>query len=225
MKIKLFLLFSLFVSFGSAQTTEVTGGSQEIAVFNPAYEKNSKAQGTPYLTEEFLPAKLDYMDKTQLIRFNVVDNIIELKSNKGGNLMLDLRKDFTIELLDESQKLYRTGTYLEKGSKIRSFFEILNQTKDYTLYRKERKKFIKQEKVEAYKEEKAARFAVQNPKFYIVDFKSGGSVLLELPSKKKKFLSFFGNKEKEVGQFVKQEKLDFRNSNDLLQIIEFFFEK
>lgn len=224
MKLILFLCLVLHIYTVSAQTTEVTGGKLEIAVFTPNFDSSDgNAEGSPYTKEEFIPAKLDYLDKTQFIRFNVVDDIIELRSKAGTSLMLDLRKDFKIELLDGSDASYLVGEYAKEGVANRSFFEIVLQTESFSIFKKERKKYIKKEKAEAFKEAKPAQFIDVADLFYITDFKSNSKVLLEFPKKKKKFIAFFEKKGKAVEKFMKQENLDFKKQDDLIEIMNFVF--
>ncbi len=225
LKLRLFFCFGLVACLVSAQLVEVKDNTIDIAVFNPAYnpEKYDKAEGSPYSNESFIPVKLDYLDKTQLLRFNLVDDIIELKSKSGKNLVIDLQKDFKIELLDGSKKCYYTGSYSDESIEKRSFFELVKETESFRLFKKERKKFIEKPKVEAYQDEKYARFIAVNDLFYISDFKSNSSQLLALPRKKKRFVAFFEEKGKLVEKFIKTEKLDIKEQADLIQIMDFLF--
>lgn len=222
MKLLLSLCFALFVGTISAQTTSNYNGE----VLYTKNKKNRDTNGSPYSTTEFIPAKLDYLDKTQFIRFNVADDIVELKSKEGKYLMLDLRKNFSIELLDGSDISFFIGAYRTEGAVGRSFFELIIETESYSLFKKERKKYIEKEKVEAFKEAKPAKFSAVADLFYISDFKSNSKNLLELPRKKKKFIAFFDKQESDLAKFMKQEKLDFKKQEDLIHIINFvFFEK
>ncbi|MEP3209867.1 MAG: hypothetical protein ABJN95_11790 [Maribacter sp.] len=225
LKLAMCICLGLYSYMVSAQLVEVKDNTIDIAVFNPAYnpEKYDKAEGSPYSNEAFIPVKLDYLDKTQFVRFNLVDDVIELKSKSGKNLIVDLQKDFKIELLDGSNKFYYTGTFSNEGVKSRSFFELVKETESFRLFKKERKKFIEKPKVEAYQDEKYARFIAVNDLYYISDFKTNSSQIVALPRKKKKFVAFFEEKGKLVEKFIKAEKLDIKKQEDLIQIMDFLF--
>lgn len=228
MKAILFACLILISLNVSAQIVSVRDNTIDVeTLFLGEVNKNeyNSADGSPYISNTFVPAKINDLKKTQFIRFNVVDQIVEVKTKENKAVMLDLTHDYQIKMLDGSNKQYATATYYLKGKSRKSFFEIVKQTESYILYKQERRKFIKEQKAEGYQDKTPARFVDVNPMYFVSDFKKESGHLLELPAKKKKFTSFFGSRSKAMGQFIKKEKLNSTKEEDLIAIFDFYFQQ
>ncbi len=226
MKFLISLLITLNTAIVGAQSTVIVKDNTiDVGVFVPGVNENKYAdvEGSPYLTDDFLPAKVNDMKKTQLVRFNPVDHDIEVKTTKGI-LRIDISKKYIISLVDGSEKTYETGNYLdENGILIRTYFEHVDGLINHKLYKRERKKFIPRKKVEGYADAKPATFIPLNDAFYISDFKSNKQTLLEIPRKKKKFYSFFGKSSKDMMKYIKKERLGIATEADLVKIFNYYF--
>ncbi|TMM57442.1 hypothetical protein FEE95_13230 [Maribacter algarum] len=227
MKFGLFYFLSIlpFISLAQQEVLEVRGSVIEIGILVDGLNdsKYANADGSPYLNSEFIPAKVNDIKKTQFIRYNVVDQIFEVQIKTNKVVMLDLKNDFSIQLLDGSDKKYRTAMYSIDGKRIKSFFEVVKKSENFILYKQERKKYLKAQKAEGYQDKLPERFVDEAPTFYISNFKSDSPTLLELPNKKKKFVAFFEQQRKAVEKFMKQEKLGIKEPNDLVRIMDFVF--
>ncbi|MFK7811300.1 MAG: hypothetical protein AB8B59_02330 [Maribacter sp.] len=219
----LFLISFLPLLSGAQQHMEITGGlnGTRLYVENVDNSKYDAIDGSPYLSEEFVTAKINDVEKTQFIRFNVFDNIIEVQMEDKKTVMLNLENEIDIKLLDGSKKQYRTASYLKDGTKSKSFFEVINDGDNYSLYKQERKLYQEEQEAEAFKEKQRAKFVARSPIFFVTDFNSDSPILLEVPKKKKKFITLFGKKGKEVEKYMKQKKLNFKEKDDLVQIMDF----
>ncbi len=209
------------------EVLEVRGSVIEFGILVDGLDdsKYDKADGSPYLGSEFIPAKINDIKKTQFIRFNIVDQIVEVQIKTNKVVMLDLKNDFNIQLLDGSNKQYKTAMYTIDGKRIKSFFEVIKKDENYILYKQERKKYLKAQKAEGYQDKLPERFVDQDPTFFISSFKSDSPTLLELPKKKKRLASFFEKDAKAVEKFMKQEKFDIKEPNDLVRLMDFVFSK
>ncbi|MGB5819464.1 MAG: hypothetical protein WBG90_08245 [Saonia sp.] len=227
MKKLIFLsLYSLSLSI-SAQIQQINNGSFNELIFfvgisNPEYDN---AEGSRYLDKEFVLAKINDIKKAQLIRFNVVENSIEVMKEGGKIMYLSQSHPYTIKLLGGSNKVYETKPYIDdNGAKNTSFFEKVHVDERYTLYRKERIKYVpKKIAKSSYDQDVPAKFVNVNDHFYMTDFKSKSSELIEIPRKKKSFLNFFKDSSNKLDKFVKKEKLKFENTDDLIKILDFYF--
>lgn len=226
MKLKTTIFFGLFTFYVFAQpVVEVRGNTTDIATFMPGVneKKYDDVKGSPYLQEDFTSASINDLRKTQFVRFNAVDHAIEAKT-ENGIMRLDLTKNYTIKLLDGSDRTYVLGNYKnEEEEMIRTFYQVLDSIGNHTFYKRERKKFIRKEKKQAYQDDQKNKFIEISDAYYISDFKSNGNDFLEIPRKKKKFYDFFGSHSKKVAQFVKKDKLDISNGDDLVLILAYYF--
>lgn len=226
MKSTLFFLFSFLPLLSLAQQHMQVGGGltgSSLFVEDLDTSKYEAIDGSPYINTEFVNAKINDVEKTQFIRFNVFDNIIEVQMETEKTVMLNLENDYDIQLLDGSNKQYRTAFYLKDGMKTKSFFEVINDSEKYSLYKLERKLLQEEQKAEAFKERQLPKFIEDNPLFFITDSNSDSPVLLELPRKKKKFITQFDKKGKALEKYMKQEKLNFKEKDDLIQLMDFVF--
>ena len=186
--------------------------------------KYNALESTPYLNEVFTPAKINDISETKMVRFDAFEDRVEVMANAKKVVILQDSQFYSISLLDGSDKLYETKRYRdEKGNTKTSFFELIAHKDNYTLYLKEKIKFFKAENAKGYEAPKPAMFKKQKTTYYITDFKGQSNQLLRIPSKGKAFVAFFPSRSKPVRMFIKENKLKIDNSDDLMQIFDFYF--
>lgn len=228
MRIILFYVLTILptISWAQQEVIRIRGSILEIGILiddGLDISKYTNIDGSPYINPEFIPAKINDIEKTQFIRFNVVDNSVEVQTKVDKIGILNLKNDCKIELLDGSNKRYRTAWYDNEGKRTRSFFEVIIDGEGYSLYRQERKKYLEEQEAEAFKDKLPRRFVDQAPLFFVTDFNTDSSDLLELSKKKKKFIAIFGKKGKTLEKYIKQERLDYKEKDDLVRIMNFVF--
>lgn len=186
---------------------------------NPKYDG---AEGSQYLFEYFIPAKINAIKKTYAIRFDAVDNAIEFKDQEGQTKVLSPQKDYTIMLSDGSNRLFKTKNYRndDKNSG-KSFFEELYGGEKFQIYRKERIKFQPLKPARSgYEPEVPAKFIRLNDAFYVHYSNLPSDLLIEIPRKKKRLKTFFGKEYAELEKFSKKNELHFDNADDLIVLFK-----
>ena len=205
-----------------------TGSNQvdvELSGFvNPRPEYDN-SEGSRYLFEDFIPAKINDSEKTHFVRFDVVENTIEVQ--KSGTKIISLSKDkeYTIELLNGSNKIYRTLSYSDKKGNLKTtFFEEIKKTHHYTLYSKEQIFYVppKETKVH-YEESKYGKFIEGRTKYYFMEDSSEASVLIEIPKRKKTLIDLFGEHSDSMEQFIKKERIKIDEEEDTIKILDHYF--
>ena len=189
---------------------------------NPKY---NDAEGSRYLNEEFVQARINDIKETQFVRFNAVDHTIEAKKSDGEILTLSKSYAYRIELLDGSNRVFQTGNYTNEAERKEwSFFEIVHQNEEFSLFLKETIKFIagKPEK-SSYEKAVPPKFIKGKNRYYMLGLQSEHQNILLLPRKKKEFLQRFGDSAKEIEKMMKKDKLKTDNEEDLIKILEFYF--
>ncbi|MGB5387050.1 MAG: hypothetical protein WBN20_09725 [Eudoraea sp.] len=217
------LLVSCITVFGQEQRTYFGD-----VYFVPGKYKSiyNSPEGSPYLNEEFVPAKINNIADTQLVRFDAVLGNVEVMITESKVVTIENSKPYTISLMDGSNKVYKTLKYADlNGNENNSFFELLDSTLIYKLYLKENKRFFKKVKAQGYAEEKPAQFKKVKSEFYVTDFKSQSERLLYIPQKLKPFTEFFQEDSKSIKNFIKDNKLNIGDANDLVKIFKFHFEQ
>jgi len=190
---------------------------------NPKYDNT---EGSPYLNEVFTPAKINDSRETKFIRFNVVENRIEVKVDESRALRLDYSAFYRIKLLDGSNKIYETHSYLnEKGNPENAFFELIHEDAKFRLFLKERIKYIYKPdtKKTGYDEEKSAKFLKVRDVYYLENLVKPSNNIMAVPRKKKNLSILFNDHSKSIAKFIKDEKLGLDEKNDLIAIFNFHF--
>ncbi len=215
------------ISLSLSAQQELRGQLGEVFYTPNAYltEYNSLIS-SPYLNTEFIPAKINDIRETKLVRFDVVKDRVEVKINETKVTVLDDSLLYNIVLLDDSERIYQTRDYYDEKRNVNSsFFEVLYTDTTYGLYLKERKKFIKEVKAQGYQAGSKAEFKFIRSNFYVTDFVNNSDKLLELPQSEKSFAKLFSSEAKSMLTYIKKNKLKIDNKEDLLKIFNFYFEK
>lgn len=227
MKYLLFSIFGFYLFGASAQAVQVVNEPMDMIVYLVNLNNTSYADvdGSPYANEEFSSAIIGDEEKTRFIRLNIADEVVEVK-DEGKVMQLRLRENLQLQLTNASKEEMIVKSHQDSEGKSKLMvFKMVASIKGHTLYLKERKKYIPKKPKEAFQESAKARFIDLPDAYYITDFKSNTPTLLELPRKKKALMAFFGTDKNIVEKYVKKEKLDYKNPDDLVEILTFFFDK
>ncbi len=220
---RLLLYVSVFMMFiGFCQKQQPNNPTlQELAfLVDVNASKYANAIGSKYLFDEFKLAKIEGFQGSHLIRFDAVDNIIELKKEADEIRQLSKKKQYKIEFLDGSGT-YETKSFTNSSGKIEySFFEKRYECSKFLVYKKERIKFEPAKPAKSsYEQEVPAEFVNQANAYYLLKLSENNPHLVEIPRKKKALLAFFGNKSKEMAAFLKKQKLKPNSEEDIIKII------
>ena len=198
---------------------------QDLAFFIDVNNKKyANAEGSKYIFEEFKLAKIEGLEGSHLVRFDPVDNIIQLKKEENKILSLSKKYQYKINLLDGSGN-YETHQYINPDGKIENtFFEKRYTSSQFSLFKKHRIKFQPSKPAKSsYEPETSARFIKLDDFYYLMDQTDNPGHLVEIPKKKKALLNFFGKKSGEVSKFIKMQKLNTDSEKDLIKIIDYYF--
>lgn len=190
------------------------------------YQKEYKeAEGSPYLNEEFKPARINNIEEIKLVRFDALNDQVEIMVKNNSLMILDDSQPYTISMLDGSKKLYKTKSYLyDKGENKTSFFELIYENDEFELYKKERIRFYKEKEAQPYQESQPANFKKDPNTFYINNFAGNNNILIQLSNKTNRFIEIFPEDSAEMKRYIKEEKLDLDQTDDLIQIFRYYFD-
>jgi hypothetical protein len=189
-------------------------GLYEMAVLPKKNENNSaafkKIAPQMYLTENYLPSKVDNFIETVFFRYNIYKD--EMEFTKDGKVVF-LRKQKGRKILfvntSDSHELFEFEEKL-------NYFVVHNEGKNQLLSKQVVK--YKKEKIarNSYENSKAAKFVRIKDGIYI-KFNADG--IQEVPSNKNKFYDLFGKNAKSIKKFVKTNKLNIKNIDELEKIV------
>ena len=141
-------------------------------------------KGSPYLTEFFVPATIYPDDDLFFVKYNIVDDEIEVKLSATKTIILDNTfKKYAIVFKESKEKIV---TLNADGESDPSYFIEIKKTDNASLYKKKSKTFIQATKAtDNYSKDKPARFSKLEEIFYVQLTPEGPAK--KLPKKKKAF--------------------------------------
>ncbi|MEM9077871.1 MAG: hypothetical protein AAGC43_12575 [Bacteroidota bacterium] len=194
-----------------------------VDVNNPKYKN---VEGSKYIDETFVPAKINNLNKLYPVRFDVVNNVMEFKENNQEIRGVSPTRDHRIVLSNRTKTVFVSNTIMnEAGNLQRVFLEEILVKKAYTLYTRKRKQFQAAKPAKSgYESAIPAAFKEQNDSYYIDFVNDNIEHLLQIPKSKKKLKTFFGALSPEVIKFAKKEGLKFDSQEDLIKIMDYYTE-
>ena len=223
----LFIVGFLLLNFTAYAQIELRGDLGDVYFSKDLYKtKYNSPAGSPYLNESFTPAKINDIKETKLVRFDAYEDKVEIMVDENQFVILTDSQPYTISLLDGSNKIFETKTYLdEKGNLKSSFFELIAKQENYKLFLKEKIEFTKAVKAQGYQDSQPAMFKKQKESYFISDFKGQSEQLLKIPNKFKNFLKLFPAHSKTIKTFIKDNKVKIDKGDDLVKIFDYYFSR
>lgn len=217
-----FAIIFLFVfclnAFSQELRTQLGDLYYDPILFKGSYDS---AEGSPYLDKSFTACKINDIQETHFVRFNAVEGTVEVKVATNKVMILSEIEPYVIYLQDGSGKVFQTLNYRDdKGNFKNTFFELVHRSDEYSLYFKERKKFVKAVKAGAYKAAQPASFKNDRSSYFISDIWGRTPNLVEIPFKLSDFLELFSNQSRALRKFIKEEKLKPAKTQDLVRILD-----
>lgn len=212
-KISTFLLVILF----SLNTKGQIKTSENIFVNSRTTKtldnKNHSIKGSIYLNENFTPIIIKGYKDNFIGRFDGYNNEIEIKTiNKTIYLNKTINTEVTFINDNVNYSIFKEDNEL-------IFFKRISSDK-ISLLIKEKIKFFKEISADnGIGKFQPAEFKKAKDEIYL-GFKDGTSI--KLPKKRKEFLKIFNEKSKEVEMYIKENKLNFKNLNDLKSILNYY---
>lgn len=205
-------LVGLFTTSNYAQQDFQLQGQ---SLYTYGINKKSEAQGSKYLTEGFMVAKIDDSVKDFPLRFNAFENKFEHKNDSGQVIVLDnvynkiaFSTGLTFELI--------TYTNLENNVN-KEYLELINLS-SRNLFKTNKITFIDAKApVNGYDTAKPAKYVLAKSS-YVVKYKES---YYEIPEKTKDLEKLFPEKSAEIKAFVKQNKLKLTKEEDVIKFANF----
>ena len=175
-------------------------------------------KGSPYLTDFFEPATIYPDDDLFFVKYNIVDDEIEVKLSATKTIILDNTfKKYIIVFKESKEKIVTLNV---DGESDPSYFIEIKKTENASLYKKKTKNFIQATKAaDNYSKDKPARFSKLEEVFYVQLTPDGPAK--KLPKKKKAFLAMFQNNQNDIKDFIGKNKTKLNKEEDLAKLFTF----
>jgi hypothetical protein len=178
------------------------------------YEENYFQPGFIYSNNELTASNIP-------MRYNIFADEIEINTSQDPNQQ-------NINVLSKSPDIFvKIGAdifvYVENLSAQgqSGYFKVVHEGEHFDLYKKSRVNYVEKRFAEtSYQQDQPARFD-RTDTFYLV---SNRGVFYELPNNRRRFAAVFKEHHKEIDSYVRSNRLDIRNENDLKKIVKYFNE-
>ncbi len=229
MKIKILSLVIFLAASNLSWAQGEIGGRQivnDAFILTSPTDKNVKVEGSPYVTEDYMPARISTFDnKIFEVKYDAVLDEILVKTDEGGKseayaLPKNGRQDISIILIS-GNKTYQIFDYVNDDSEKTSGFFVLLSSLAAPI------KFLKKEKIRFYEEKVAtsgydrgrpAEYRRLSDSYFL---KINDQPAIEFSTNKKDFAKLFPNHEDEVLAYIKSEKLKLKEETDLTKLALF----
>ena len=208
-----FFMFSS--SYGQVSAQGVSGGGV-LTFYKKNADKKASTVGSEYIVEDFASARVNGGTQTFQIRFNAFNNVMEYKKD-NDNLILIKNDNTLIEFTNGP--VYELVSYTDKkGKENKDYLSVINNSGNVAIYKLEKINFIEaRSAVNTYDLGSPAEYKRASDSYFI---KVNG-VVSELPTKAKGFISLFPSKEAEIKEYFKQNKINFKDNDDLEKLTIF----
>lgn len=195
--------------------THLSIGSDEV-------NYSGRTIGSPYADPEFLPGLILSSDsvvhRNIYLRYNIHRNEMELKTSntKDAEVFLLLKSsDFYVKI---QEKVYMFVPYngLEEDG---TYFELLYTGSKVDLYKNQTKKYSPPVKARTSLQGDIPQKFEDLNKYYIL---TDQGLLYEIPSSRKEKLNIFNLKKHYLEDYVKKNKLNLNNEEDLIRLIIYY---
>ena len=217
--IYIFLLFLAHVNYGQTTYTSATLNDlvQQLN-WNKTVSTNSPdIQGSPYLTEEFIKGDIFFDSK-----FKIEQVPMRLNLNTGE---MEFKQKNVVMAISDPKRIDKIimGDYIfiyiqkQKKGKVDGFVRIWNGDFPSVITKMETD-FLKKEAAKAYVESKPDRFERAHDKHYIML----SAREIEKITSVKKLIGAIGDKESELLDFAKKEKVSAGDVDELVQLVNYY---
>ncbi|MGJ8665725.1 MAG: hypothetical protein ACSHW7_05120 [Patiriisocius sp.] len=187
------------------------------------FEDKDSYTGTPYNNESYLPGNI-YKDGKLLaeniaIRYNAIADEMEIKEGLNTSdddaKVLTKSPDIFVKIVSQIFVFVPYQGGIEEGG----YFEVLHEGNQVDLYKKHIKDFDEAKKAtSSITRDVPAKFS-DEPVYYLVT-KTGK--FYQFPNSRNRKLKVFGDKEKMMKSFVKDNRLDLNVEKDLLRAVRHY---
>ena len=165
-----------------------------------------------YASVDYLAAMVDDINESFFLRYNIYRDEMEFLKN-GKTLYLKKNEKRKI-IFSKSQENFRL---FKLNNKLR-YFTVHNIGDNLLLSRKIVEYQEAKLAASSYQKDKPADFKMKENKIYI----RFNQTLVEVPKRKNKFNTIFGPQSSAIKKYVKNNKLNIKNIEDLKTIVQYY---
>lgn len=174
-----------------------------------------KYAGSIYSNKEF--QKADIIDENSStyelkLNYNIYTDAVECKM---GNELFEITKKPNLYVRINDEYYYYCNFKTQRGIRKNGYYILVELNDAYRIYKKFKVKITDPVEMETM----PGNFTMGKIKLTTTFYLEENETILELPLNKKDILLAFSDKEKELKDYIKKEKLKLKKEEDLLQLV------
>jgi len=182
-------------------------------------KKKENAIGSPYVNESYLNTQIAGTNNVLQTRYNAYTDEIEVKYDDAIFVVPKEEQYKTIyyKLTDSRLQLMRYKP--ESGEPVYGYLFELFIDNEFGLYKRERVTYQDaKEPTNGYATATPPKYNKKSPEYLI---KLNDSEVVPFPKNKKALIALFSGKEELISNYLKAEKISFKDEEDLLKLTKF----
>ena len=173
--------------------------------------------GSPYINEYFLQAQID-ADENVNVRYNAHKDEMEYTKDNQTYILFPIANKSVVTIKSPLKKYFYLDYKDGKNFKTGYLVEVFNSDK-YNVYKKEIIKFTPGVAPKtSYDRQTPDQYRQSKDEFYI---QIDGNDIVNLPSNKKNFAKLFGENEKLVATYLKENDVNLNDENSIKKIFQY----
>lgn len=230
MRAKLTILFVVLLLSSFSAISQNTGPDlrqelqdKHIEVINEKALSNKNIEGSPYLTEDYLPSKIHFQNQDKVytaeLRYNAYSD--EFEFTQGGYRFAIANKE-EIDSIEYMGYDFVYTSYTNKNGRSVKRFLVRLANGPCSLYKTYTINFREEEPPRTgYDEYQPPRFEEEDPTYFI-KMKNDTKPELIKSFRRGRFLNRFGSLENELKQYMRNNNLRPRREEDLIRFIRYY---
>ncbi|MFP9112510.1 hypothetical protein ACLI1A_01110 [Flavobacterium sp. RHBU_3] len=196
--------------------TPITGNGGQIMM--PGSKSNANVQGSMYINEAFLPAKIgESSNSNQMLRYNAYSDYFEI-SYPQEQTVKSLPKQPGTVITFATGEQYVLINFVKDKAENSGYMQLLGNNAKVKIYKREHIYLQAASKPDnGYGSEKPATYKKDSDEFYV----QIGDAPAQYFSSKKSFSKLVPGKSEEILNFIKQNKIDLEKGEDLAKLAEY----
>lgn len=218
-KYLVFFILAICPLLLNGQSWTTTQGSDRLWG-RPAGVTYVDVDGTPFLSEDFKAGSLVTRDSIKheklKLRYNIYEDEVEFMSSDNKIMIVSNPKELLFVNIGE--RAFKYFTYIDGKRPQQGYFEVLADGDCQVLLKRE-VVLHGGEDARGFTAPRPPRFARQNDKYYI---RFDKQIPVEVRLRRRNILQAFEKNQAEIGGFVGDNNLSYRNPADLVKMADFY---
>ncbi len=187
------------------------------------YTMNKNVEGSPYLTDDFMPSKVYLKDNEKPVKADLRYNAYsgEFEFSQGERVFVLANKK-EIDSIQYKGQNFIYGSFKNEAGIVQENFLARLVHGECSIYKIYSREFHQAEPPKTgYDESEPARFEEENPE-YCIQFEGDNMPVVIESFRRGKFLNYFGSLEPELKGYIKDQNLRLRREDDLVTFIRYY---